>query len=954
MDIKRIFASTFLFLLVSNAHSGTAPSQWIAKQYTEMLGRAPTSSEWITQEDHFSASSTTCNSASLSTFARGIAESSEFLALYPDTTDFERAARASALVRATLSHEVNSGDWSFFVDPYATGSKTWSQTLDTMYSFTGFVVRANGEFCDAGNPNYGFGHPYFPTDPIDLYEVYSGGTSRTQAALQADLNSAAPGSTVYLNPGEVVTLGTAGFGSGALTIPFGVKLETFGYTDGAYAAYGRLEAATGAFFCLWYICTRNAAISMEEGASIEGVWVDGRDIGAKTTKMSLLLLTRSSLSWPSKVISSRFSGLTAGGAAITLEGGNASVGVPCTNALIRGNLVTGYDTTNGTDVLGNVLNASGIRSFCGDALIENNDLVDLTGVAMSLHGSVNRVTSTIVTQQSDLESNTILQAGLSAASGIAVEPIGDCWPASGWIVGCVDLPNRTVDDVPEVMPFTGAELSNNAIFSGPYVHTDIGVILGGDPRWGDHRIYGNGVVVTGLTSGLAKLRTNIGVAVAGMINSSVGASGLDVELVDGNPLEIYGKCPQQDFVASSASSSSLTSDVTFQVNDSTDHCAMLTAATFLDPLILDPSGSDKLVGSFSNQQVSIWGLRAPSGNISEHWNDLDELAREFREIRLLGANAARLKLLFHTIISAPSSGYPNGTPNTTALAKLVEVVDLAKRQGLYVVISGLRLGSDGDNGDWYDIRTEAERWSSQRVFWESVTDALLGNTAIAYFDLMNEPVSPTAPVSTWCVNPSGDAFCFAQYLTKDLAGRSRIDLAKAWLETVVPGVRGTPSAVRDANRILAVGMFELPTSSGTATGSGFRYPDIAPTLDLEAGPRTHIGTVHFYPSQDDPMTTTVDELQVQANNVKAYKVSNLPLVIDEIYPRNNLSTDITFDFMSRVKPEVTGFIGQYLGKTPLENTPIGSDFSRFVQYEFGSRWLSISWNETGQVGATLP
>ena len=71
-----------------------------------------------------------------------------------------------------------------------------------------------------------------------------------------------------------------------------------------------------------------------------------------------------------------------------------------------------------------------------------------------------------------------------------------------------------------------------------------------------------------------------------------------------------------------------------------------------------------------------------------------------------------------------------------------------------------------DNGDWYDTRAEAPRWRSQAVFWTAIASRLKHNSAVAWYDVMNEPSASVKEHPIWCAAALG-GFCYVQFLTKE-------------------------------------------------------------------------------------------------------------------------------------------------------------------------------------------
>lgn len=139
------------------------PTQWVAKQFTEILGRALSAAEWATWTS-FYAAQPACTAAALTALPRYLAgvatpttpgllssPSAEFAGLYPATTAIDRATRAAAVSRAALSHDPNDNDWTAFIKPYVQGTATWASTVNgstaaerTVTLGVGEVVRVGG------------------------------------------------------------------------------------------------------------------------------------------------------------------------------------------------------------------------------------------------------------------------------------------------------------------------------------------------------------------------------------------------------------------------------------------------------------------------------------------------------------------------------------------------------------------------------------------------------------------------------------------------------------------------------------------------------------------------------------------------------------------------------------------------------------------------------------------
>ncbi|MBK7972123.1 MAG: hypothetical protein IPK07_02085 [Deltaproteobacteria bacterium] len=266
MRVLRAFGRLWIAVLVGLAVARPAaavtpaPTQWIAKQYTELLGRAPTAAEWNTQLAYYGASSTPCNVTTLATLGKALARSTELKSAYPETTNLGKAARVTALVRAVYSHDPTPTTGPPTTRPYANGSKTWDQVVDDIYGNGVFAAFLLPSVCSSTQASYGFGY----SAPLDLRSLTGGGASRTQAQLQAAIDAAPAGGKVQLQPGEVIRIGGAANGNQGLRIKSGVELSTAtNPTPGKYALMGRIVPA--GLVCNTYLCNDVGLVTLAPG-----------------------------------------------------------------------------------------------------------------------------------------------------------------------------------------------------------------------------------------------------------------------------------------------------------------------------------------------------------------------------------------------------------------------------------------------------------------------------------------------------------------------------------------------------------------------------------------------------------------------------------------------------------------------------------------------------------------
>jgi hypothetical protein len=302
----------------------------------------------------------------------------------------------------------------------------------------------------------------------------------------------------------------------------------------------------------------------------------------------------------------------------------------------------------------------------------------------------------------------------------------------------------------------------------------------------------------------------------------------------------------------------------------------------------------RLVCTESGSRFIAWGFNYDhddSGRLLEdYWQqNWPTVVEDFNEMKDLGANLVRVHLQLAKFMDAADK------PNEPALKQLGRLVRLAETTGLYLDITGLGCYHKKDVPKWYDAMDEAPRWSVQARFWEAVAKTCAKSNAIFCYDLMNEPILPgeNERKSEWLAGEFGGKH-FVQYITLDLAGRSREQAAQAWVRKLVTAIRK-----HDKRHMVTVG----------AIPWAHTFPNARPLFySKQVGQYLDFVSVHFYPKKGE-----VDEALTA---LKAYKIGK-PLVIEETSPL--WCTEDEFDaFVEASRESVDGYVGFYWGKTIAE------------------------------------
>src|ERR1700704_1019390 len=161
------------------------PAPFIAKMYTEALGRMPEAGGWAANIDAYGR--TGCTLDAIRQSIRGFYLSTEFLGLH-----YGNAARVLALYRGAVNREPEQGAFDIWTSQLDRGEKTWAQVVDGFGSSAELASLAS-RIC-SGSASYYYGTQPAPT----LATSGAGFVGGTGEQLQRLLDSAPPGGTVYL------------------------------------------------------------------------------------------------------------------------------------------------------------------------------------------------------------------------------------------------------------------------------------------------------------------------------------------------------------------------------------------------------------------------------------------------------------------------------------------------------------------------------------------------------------------------------------------------------------------------------------------------------------------------------------------------------------------------------------------------------------------------------------
>jgi hypothetical protein len=491
------------------------PTQFIAKMYTEALGRTPDAGGYQAAVNFFTQNG--CSKNSLQTWGRGVYLSAEY-----NNLGYDNAAKVLTLYRGILNREPDQGGFDSSLNQLNSGVSL-ATVVDNLFNsleFQNLVPLICGGGSTPDKFSYGFGSPYPLTTIPTSGSGFRGGTNRD---LQPIIDSTPAGGTVWLAQKAVVRL------LAPLKIKAGVTLSTTGGpSHNRYALMGRL--VRDSHFSN-PPCSPNShgcpAVILESGAKLKAVWVDGgrgrlNYMESMKDDISVLLLGGAGTQ-VSDCLLSDTSGWT------NLQVFGSGEGRPCSNISIVHNLVTVYSSNHYSSNPASFHPwADGLSCACESTLIQENEVVDATDVAIIIYRATPAIQTSIV------RNNRVFSAGNSAYAAYAADPL------------TVASNSATQPD------FTGSIVQNNTLWTGPNSHFDIALAVGTRAFFGDASInpdpsaIGIGANFSGNITGTLSAQVGSGIGVCGMKNATVQSNVLSVT-------RIPYPCPQYNVWACVAS-----------------------------------------------------------------------------------------------------------------------------------------------------------------------------------------------------------------------------------------------------------------------------------------------------------------------------------------------------------------------------------------------------------------
>jgi hypothetical protein len=592
-----------IFICATAAASAAVPTQFIAKMYSEALGRAPDPQGWSTAVEYFQSNG--CNQQLLTQWGGNLLASAEFSSL-----GYDAAATALVLFRSILNREPDSATYQVQLAALQSGASlaTVFGGLFSSQEFASLVPY----ICSGGSYSFGtLGSG--PAIQIPFSQA-SSNANLSEAQLQALLNSSAAGDTVYLPQKSVIQI------TQSLTIPAGVTLATEGLpSPRQHALMARLVRAAPFASPMIQI---NLDGNPNPSGALRNLWVDGQRTAASAFVSGAINVEI--YGGTGATVDSSFMSNSLGWSTVHSYG--SLDGRPCASNTLTNNVITAYPSVHANSEW-----TDGLSVGCENTLVQGNQIIDPTDVGIVVFTAYPATQKTLVT------GNVVVSAGNSAFGAMGFDPLQGRSPAP-----------------PD---FTGSSIENNTLWSGPNSHFIIGLAVGSRPWYGSGSI-GFGASATGNTTAGIQTEFGAGIVVSGMTSVTVEQNVLNAAQIPTG----WTQCPTGNVLASVSAGLASGSIQTYSDVDvngcMSDYSPVQSAPAATTSQIDDtPTSPDPTVtqmSSTSTPTVSAAAATSPSGTGSQAaaggggGGGLSEL-----ELMILGAFA--VLRLWHTLGSRSST-----------------------------------------------------------------------------------------------------------------------------------------------------------------------------------------------------------------------------------------------------------------------------------------------------------
>ncbi len=304
-----------------------------------------------------------------------------------------------------------------------------------------------------------------------------------------------------------------------------------------------------------------------------------------------------------------------------------------------------------------------------------------------------------------------------------------------------------------------------------------------------------------------------------------------------------------------------------------------------------------------------WGFGQLDGDFKADFmasTDMDDflhntMADTFSGDHAQGANAIRFKWELWDILDVTSTDEDNLIVNETGMANLMFAIDSARKNNMYILLSGCRqtkIGA-GTMPSWYDDNfgdsDPKDRWDVQEFAHKEVAKRIVASknsTTILGYELCNEPTISSDSTFPWYGNAwagSTDPAYFTTTVARGETGATAMATAVTWMTQLSTAIKSI-----DPKALITIGA--LPYAQANQP---FGVANMEIVLDWLSP--------HLYPTTQAtlPLTAPAQLLEVDRWAPTSFTdgLSTKPVLVGEMSPWS--TTAINNTFWDRVEEKLT-------------------------------------------------
>jgi len=339
-------------------------------------------------------------------------------------------------------------------------------------------------------------------------------------------------------------------------------------------------------------------------------------------------------------------------------------------------------------------------------------------------------------------------------------------------------------------------------------------------------------------------------------------------------------------------------------------------------------GSQQLDGDFEEAYITSTGVNDSVRSVMKN---------TFSGDHAWGCNIIRYRWDLWEMLDVNSPDAANITVNETTMSSLIRVLNFAKQNNMYVLLSGCRQTSILPHSDgrlripaWYNDAfgnaDPKDRWDVHQFVWEEVAKRIVASknsSTLLGYELINEPIiSPDASIS-WLGPASelGDDLYFSTVIARGLTGAPAKAAAVTWMTQLKNAIKAI-----DPKALITVGVFPFGGS-----GQPFGPSNSQTVLDFLAP--------HFYPAANSDPSDQADQLQHIADWVT---YSTKPIICGEHTAWSDEPGNIAH--WNALKTAVEGVINFSCGYGPDGFAPLNYEHYQYPgPVANGKPFVGLAW-----------